>query len=217
MLELKAISAKERAMRGLLYGFVAVLFVLGEVLPTQAEEPPLLQLDTGGHMARIKDIAFTPDGKQLVSAADDKTIRVWDAATGKTLRTIRGEIAPGDTGKIYAMALSPDGKWLAAGGSTRGDEIRLYDFASGELKTLLKGHKDVIHTLAFSPDGKKLISGSGDNTAILWDVSPLTAGGTVAKAAPRHAGAPASAQRPYGRYLCRGLHPRWRVGSDGRG
>src|SRR6516225_1270643 len=140
MLELKAISAKERAMRGLLYGFAAALFFLGGVRPTRAEERPILRLDTGGHMAKIWKIAFTPDGKQLVSASDDKVIRVWDVATGKPLRTLRGEIAPGDAGKIYAMALSPDGKWLAAGGWTdKSDakvpccgEIRLYDFESGE-------------------------------------------------------------------------------------
>ena len=67
-------------------------------------------------MAMIRSIAFTPDGRQLVSASDDKTIRVWDLASGKTVRTIRGESAPGHAGKVYAMALSPDGKWLAAGG-----------------------------------------------------------------------------------------------------
>jgi WD40 repeat protein len=183
MLELKAISAKERAMRGLLYGFAAVLFVLGAILPAQAEERPVLQLDTGGHMALINKVLFTPDGKQLVSAAVDKVIRVWDVATGKTLRTIRGEIAPGDVGKVFAISQSPDGKWLAAGGWTGGDEIRLYDFASGELKALLKGHENVVNTLAFSPDGAKLISGSADKTAMIWDVSALTAPRDVAKAA----------------------------------
>jgi WD40 repeat protein len=53
----------------------------------RAAGAPLLMLDTGGHMALIKDIVFTPDGRQLVSASDDKTIRVWDLATGKTVRT----------------------------------------------------------------------------------------------------------------------------------
>jgi WD40 repeat protein len=190
MLELKAISAKERAMRGLLYGFAAVLLVLGWVLPTQAEERPLLQLDTGGHMAEINNIAFTPDGTRLVSASDDKVIRVWDLATGKTVRAIRGEIAPGDAGKIYAMALSPDGKWLAAGGWMHPEcpekcgEIGLFDFASGELKALLKGHNKVVKALAFSPDGRRLISGSRDRTAILWEVSLVTAPGAAAKTVP---------------------------------
>jgi WD40 repeat protein len=184
MLELKVISAKERAMRGLLYGFAAALFALGGVWPAGADERPVLQLDTGGHMAKIWKIAFTPDGKQLVSAGEDKVIRVWDVATGKTLRTIRGEIAPGNVGQIYAMALSPDGKWLAAGGWTGGDEIRLYNFASGELKALLKGHTSAVNALTFSPDGKRMISGSADTTAILWDMSPLTATHAAAKAPP---------------------------------
>jgi WD40 repeat protein len=192
MLELKAISAKERAMRGLLYGFAVALFVLGAAWPAQADEKPILQLDTGGHMAKINKIAFTPDGKQLVSASDDKVIRVWDAATGKTLRTIRGEIAPGPGGRIDAMALSPDGKWLAAGGWTdKSDastpccgDIRLYNFASGELKALFKGHESSVNVLAFSSDGRRLISGSFDYTAILWDVSPVTAPGAGTIAAP---------------------------------
>jgi WD40 repeat protein len=143
-------------------------------------DAPLPMLDTGGHMAIIKGIAFTPDGRQLVSASDDKTIRVWDLASGKTVRTIRGESAPGEVGKVFAMALSPDGKWLAAGGwladYTGGNlqdvaAIRLYEFASGKLVALLKGHGDAVVGLAFSRDGSRLISGSGggDTTAILWD------------------------------------------------
>jgi WD40 repeat protein len=144
-----------------------------------AAKKPVLMLDTGGHMAVINDIAFTPDGRQLVSASDDKTIRVWDLATGRTLRSIRGESAPGHPGKVFAMALSLDGKWLAAGGLLAPFDgsnhievgaIRLYDFASGKLVALLKGHENIVLGLAFSPDGRHLISGSGDETAILWDV-----------------------------------------------
>jgi WD40 repeat protein len=72
------------------------------VMVTLAEQPkmqaaqdqggPLLMLDTGGHMALIQSLAFTPDGKQLVSAGDDKVIRVWDWQTGETVRTIRGQV-----------------------------------------------------------------------------------------------------------------------------
>jgi WD40 repeat protein len=47
-------------------------------------------LDTGGHMAKMTGVTFTPEGKQLVSAGDDKVIRVWDWQAGKTIRTIRG-------------------------------------------------------------------------------------------------------------------------------
>jgi len=140
-----------------------------------------LMLDTGGHMALIRGVAFTPDGNFIVSTGDDKVIRVWDWRQGKTVRTIRGVAGAGEEGKIIALALSPDGKTLAAAGwfdkttatvPCCGD-IRIYDFATGELKGLLKGHIGVVGTLSFSPDGKRLVSGAGlgDLTAIIWDIA----------------------------------------------
>ena len=155
-----------------------MLLVYGVYLVRQ-KNPPLTQLDTGGHMAQVLSVAFTPDGKFLVSAGDDKAVRVWDLRAGKTVRTIRGRSGLGPEGKIYAMALSPDGRWLAVGGwMTRFFEyrshIRLYDFASGEMKALLVGHSQVVNSLAFSPDSKKLISGGPDNIAIVWDIETQT-------------------------------------------
>jgi WD40 repeat protein len=138
---------------------------------------PQLMLDTGGHMASVVDVAITPDGKQFVTASNDKTVRVWDIETGKTVRMIRGEAGPGNWGTIYAMALSPDGRWLAIGGllhdidKSIATAIKLYDFASGSQVALLKGHDNVVHALAFSPDGARLISGNADKTAIIWDLT----------------------------------------------
>ena len=153
-----------------------------QIVPANAAtDAPLPMLDTGGHMAIIERVVFTPDGKQLVSASNDKTVRVWNLATGKTVRTIRGEAGEGAAGKIYAMALSPDGKWLAVGGWTHRDcgnrcgEIRLYDFSSGKLTGLFKGHNNPVNDLAFSPDSQRLVSGSFDNSAIIWDVATLQA------------------------------------------
>jgi WD40 repeat protein len=134
-----------------------------------------LMLDPGGHMAVVWGLTFTPDGRYLVTAGDDKVVRVWDWHTGQTVRIIRGQAGYGRDGAIGAIAISPDGKWLAVGGAFKaaGDtvtHIRIYDFATGELKALLKGHKAKVIALSFSPNSSLLISGSFDNTAIIWDV-----------------------------------------------
>ncbi len=157
------------------------LFIVGFCLNVGAEtlaaDPePIPMLNTGGHMGLITDIAFTPDGKRLISASDDKTIRIWDLEIGKTVEVIRGQISRGPSGKIRAMALSSDGNWLAAGGvlpngaPNGGHHIRLYDFRTGQLAKLLQGHKGAVGSLAFSPDNKLLISGDVDGTAIIWNV-----------------------------------------------
>jgi WD40 repeat protein len=139
---------------------------------------PYLMLDTGGHMAVVKGIAFTPDGTQLVTASEDKQVRVWDWKSGKTLRIIRGNVGPATEGQIYGMALSPNGRWLATGGWMKspgdpGHMTRLYDFSTGQLVKLFKGHANIVNTVAFSPDSRKLISGGSDNAAIIWDIDTL--------------------------------------------
>ncbi len=158
-----------------LFPFLLLVSLFATTTTANASNKPILQIDPGGHQAVINDIVFTQDGKQLVPASDDKVIRVWDIESGKTVRTIRGQVGEGSEGKIFAMALSPNGRWLAVGGWMRDDEIRLYDFESGELVSLLKGHTNVVNTLAFSPDSRLLISGDGSDyspTAILWKIPP---------------------------------------------
>src|SRR5689334_5217897 len=140
-----------------------------------ADEPRLV-LNTGGHTSIINDVIFTRDGKYLISAGDDKVIRVWEVETGRLARTIQGEIGDGNDGKIFAMALSPDERYLAVGGWLVGESvnrqvIRLHDFRSGEVVGLLKGHENVVLALAFSPDGRYLVSGGGDKTARVWDLA----------------------------------------------
>jgi WD40 repeat protein len=154
---------------------LATLSLLPAALPAAAAEGPYLELDTKGHMALIRSLVFTRDGSELISASDDKTIRVWEADTGRLVRSIRGEIGEGDPGKVYAVALSRDGRLLAAAGALgEGNPIRLYDFSSGTLIGLLKGHDDAVLSLDFSPDGEQLVSGGVDDTAVIWDVKGRT-------------------------------------------
>ena len=86
-----------------------LLIIIIIVIPVHAlSDKPILTIDTGGHKAKIWDVIFSLDGTYLVSASDDKTIRVWDTSTGKVVRVLRGKIGAGGEGKIYAAALSPD-------------------------------------------------------------------------------------------------------------
>jgi WD40 repeat protein len=147
-----------------------------KVQAVEGQDRPLLTLDSGGHVATIANaLVFTRDGKRLVSAAEDKVIRVWDWQAGVTVSTIYGQVQPGYEGMITALAQSQDGRWLAAGGymtvpGEQGFVIRLYDFTTGKIVALLRGHSDRMNALAFSPEGDRLISGSLDKTAIIWDL-----------------------------------------------
>lgn len=149
--------------------------------------PPVLTIDTGGHKSSIMNLCFTRDSRYLVSASKDKTVRVWDVSTGETVRVIRGHIAPGSEGKIFAADLSNDDRLLAVGGwlgSYTGNRpsteegahhIRLIDFQTGEVMGTFKGHANVIDGLAFSPDGNRLVSGGSDDRAIIWDTATFSA------------------------------------------
>lgn len=149
--------------------------LLALILLTQLHASPILKLDTGGHTSTIKKVIITQN-QEIITASDDKTIRVWDSHTGREKRKILGEIGAG-SGEIYAMALSPDEKFLAVGGYLAGEErsdktaIRIYNYKTAKLLKVLKSHTNVIYDLSFSADGGYLISGSDDTTAKIWKSS----------------------------------------------
>jgi len=91
-----------------------IMIIVGSL--NAGDTDPVLTLDTGGHKGTIQDIIVTSDGRQLISASNDKTIRVWDTSTQQETEKILGQIRSGQIGKIYAIALSPDDRYLAVGG-----------------------------------------------------------------------------------------------------
>ncbi|KAH6702770.1 hypothetical protein BKA61DRAFT_457375, partial [Leptodontidium sp. MPI-SDFR-AT-0119] len=119
-----------------------------------------------GHTREVSSVAFSPDGKQIVSGSWDKTVRRWDAATGQQLLPA----LEGHKDKVTSVAFSPDGKQIVSGSWDK--TVRLWDMATGQqLLPALEGHTSRVSSVAISPDGKKIVSGSWDKT---WP-SPLTA------------------------------------------
>jgi WD40 repeat protein len=136
---------------------------------------PVLVIDPGRHTAPIRDVSLDAAGQIAVSGSDDKTVRVWSLADGKLLRTIRMPAGPGDIGKIYAVAMSPDGALVAAGGWTRstttahGHSIHLFETLTGSMAARISGLPNVTMSLAFSPDGRYLAAGLGRNGLRVYD------------------------------------------------
>jgi WD40 repeat protein len=71
------------------------------------------------HTAAIFQIGVDAANRYLVTGSEDKTVRVWELASGRLLRTLRLPIGSGNEGKVFGVALSPDGTTVAAGGATR--------------------------------------------------------------------------------------------------
>jgi len=104
-------------------------------------------------------VTFSPDGTRI-AAAGDPTI-IWDATTGKELKTLRGHGA-----FVFSVAFSPDGRRLVTGSQDR--TARVWDSSTGaELLTLRADN--FVFDVAFSPDGKSIAGGSQGNTIMLWD------------------------------------------------
>jgi WD40 repeat protein len=135
--------------------------------PPQLYDRPVLAVDPGMHTATIKGASADRDGRWAVTGADDKTVSIWSLTDGKLERTIRLPAGPGNVGKVYAVAMSPDGALIAAGGWTRATEtdqaeqIYLFDRSTGTLVRRVVGLQSNVNYLVFSPDGNRLAAGLG--------------------------------------------------------
>lgn len=150
---------------------VSILVAFSCLFPVQggnsfatAAEPqkePILRLETGMHAGNIKRIGVDAANRWLVTASEDKTVRLWELPSGRLVHVFRPPIGKGNEGKLYAVAISPDGREIACGGWTEldgdsGDTIYLFDRATGRLMKRITGLPNVIFHLVYSPDGRYL-------------------------------------------------------------
>ncbi|MBR3381441.1 MAG: WD40 repeat domain-containing protein [Clostridia bacterium] len=118
--------------------------------------PPYIQEDSSSTC-----IAALPGGR-VVGGYDDGTLRVWEAASGRCLRTLNGH-----SGRVSCAAALPDGRVVSG---SHDDTLRVWDAASGKCLKILKGHSDWVNCAAVLPDGR-VVSGSDDGTLRVWDAA----------------------------------------------
>ena len=136
-----------------------------------AEPPtePILRIETGLHTAPIRHIAVDSGGRWLATVSDDKTLRLWDLKKVSLLQTLRPPIDKGNIGKLYSVAISPDGAYIAAGGWTlwdKGTSVYVFQRDGGKLAHHIGGLPNVIYDLAWSPDGRYLAAGMGGKSGV---------------------------------------------------
>jgi len=156
---------------------ISTLIFFLTLTTTQAEEPsdkPILRIETGMHTATISQIGVDAAERFLLTASDDKTLRLWDLHTGELLNIYRVPIGAGNEGKLYSGAISPDGEWVAGAGWTAEwddkESIYLFNRTSGQLVKRLSGLEQVIMHLCFSPDGHYLGATLGGGWGVrVWD------------------------------------------------
>jgi WD40 repeat protein len=155
----RAIAAAISALAALIFA-PALAQDQGPKNGTDLYERPVLAADPGMHTAKIWSLAVDAGGRFAVTGSDDRTVRIWSVAEGKLLRTIWIPVGPQNVGDVYAVAISPDGSTIAAGGWTETlnseHPIYLFDRESGNLVRRIADDLPDFTTnfLTFSPDDR---------------------------------------------------------------
>jgi WD40 repeat protein len=146
-------------------GLFGLCFLLGSSRQLSGQTTdPILRVETGMHTTQIRRVVVDTARSRLITASDDKTIRIWQMPEARLLNVLRVPIDVGHEGQLFALAVSPNGQTVAAAGWTGWDwegegSIYFFDVATGELVKRVNGFNETVSALAWSPDGQHLAVG----------------------------------------------------------
>lgn len=152
-------------MDNILKNVIQLLVFVSMIQISWAQEP-VYKLETviqRGHRAAVRCVAYSPDGKFIATGSRDNSIKLWEVATGREIRTFLGHLS-----SVNTLTFNASGTFLASGSTD--NNIIIWEVATGKEKTRLEGHENRVTSLTFSSNGAKLASAGWDKKAYVWDL-----------------------------------------------
>jgi WD40 repeat protein len=116
-----------------------------------------------GHTGGVNGVAFSQDGRRVVSGSEDNTLRIWNVETGEEEKKLEGH-----SHYVTSVAFSQDGRRVVSGSEDK--TVRIWNVETGEEEKKLEGHSDDVTSVAFSQDGRRVVSRSDDKTVRIWNM-----------------------------------------------
>jgi WD40 repeat protein len=123
-----------------------------------------LKKTLNGHSDSVNSVAFNNNGTRIVSGSRDKTVKIWNAASGDIIKTLLGH-----SNWVNSVAFSPNGTQIVSGSADK--TVKIWNAATGLVEKTLQGHSQGVTSVAFSPNGTRIVSGSSDKTVKIWNAA----------------------------------------------